>query len=116
VPKRYSTNTEVDIEQIFLGVHFRSRQILGIDAFERHLFATLSASDDDISRQLGTLYYPADLSRNNAPQPVNDKVNGEQPGRFPIVCILMVQPEYGSIRATAILGTKVGRTPYIGAA
>jgi hypothetical protein len=34
------------------------------------LFATLSVSDEDISCQLRLLYYPADLSRNNAPDPV----------------------------------------------
>ena len=30
----------------------------------------LSASDDDISYQLELLYYPADLSGNNAPDPI----------------------------------------------
>lgn len=34
------------------------------------MFATLSASDDDISCQLELIYYPAELSRNNAQDPV----------------------------------------------
>jgi hypothetical protein len=46
-----------------LGIHFRSRQILGIDAFERHCLGLLPWSNSDIPAQARSGFFRARTCR-----------------------------------------------------